>query len=164
VDEATVKQEVVARFAETIGQMSRDLAHWIPVLQRLAEVEALRTLALGRCSEIAYSDVRSVIAARRLRDEYFWPSMNEATWTLLLELFARRLEGERLDVNGLSSATDLPVDTALHWVDWLAGRGILFRSACEEEEKIALIDLTDSGADQMAAYLLAALKLSPWVQ
>jgi len=162
VDEATVKQEVVARFAETIGQMSQDLANWIPVLRRLAEVEALRTLALGQCSEIACSDVRSVIAARRLRDRYFWPAMNETAWTLLLELFARRLEGERLDANGLSAATGIPIDAALHWLDWLAGRGVVFRNG--KNEGMELVDLTDAGSDRMHDYLLTALKLSPWVQ
>lgn len=164
MDEATVKQEVVARFAETIGQMSQDLANWIPVLRRLAEVEALQTLALGQCSEIACSDVRSVIAARRLRDRYFWPAMNETAWTLLLELFARRLEGERLDATGLSAATGIPIDSALHWIDWLAGRGVVFRVVSERDGEIALIDLTDAGADRMHDYLLTALKLSPWVQ
>jgi hypothetical protein len=164
VDEATVKQEVVVRFAETIGQMSRDLANWIPVLRRLAEVEALRALALGQCSEIAGSDVRSVIAARRLRDDYFWPAMNETAWTLLLELFANRLEGERRDVAGLSAATELAFDACLHWIDWLEGRGIVFRKGRAEDGETALVDLTDAGADSMHDYLLTALKLSPWVQ
>ncbi len=164
MDEATVKQEVVVRFAETIGQMSRDLANWIPVLRRLAEVEALRTLALGKCSEIAGSDVRAVIAARHIRDKYFWPAMNETAWTLLLELFANRLEGDRLDDNGLSAATEVPLDLTLHWIDWLAGRGVVFRGTCEASGEAARIDLTDSGADRMHDYLMAALKLSPWVQ
>jgi hypothetical protein len=162
VDEATVKQEVVVRFAETIGQMSRDLANWIPVLRRLAEVEALRTLALGKCSEIAGSDVRSIIAARHIRDKYFWPAMNETAWTLLLELFANRLEGERRDVAGLSAATGLPFASCLHWIDWLAGRGVVFGNGRVEPGEMELVDLTDSGADRMHDYLLAALKLSPW--
>jgi len=164
VDEATVKQEVVVRFAETIGQMSRDLANWIPILRRLAEVEALRTLALGKCSEIAGSDVRSIIAARRIRDKYFWPAMDETAWTLLLELFANRLEGERRGVAGLSTATAVPFDACLHWIDWLAGRGVVFCNVRDEDGEIELVDLTDTGGDRMHDYLLAALKLSPWTQ
>jgi len=163
LDEATVKEEVLARFAETIVQMSHDIAGWIPVLRRLAEVEALRTLALGQCSEITAAAVRSIIAARRLRDDHFWPAMSEAAWTLLLELFARRLEGERLDMRGLSVTTGIPLATCQHWVDWLAGRGMMFRNGHAADEEAALIDLTDAGADRMRAYLLASLRLSPWV-
>lgn len=164
LDDATLKEEALARFSETIAQMGRDLANWVPVLRRLAEVEALRTLALGQCSEITGATVRSIIAARRIRDDHFWPSMNEAAWTLLLELFANRLEGERRDVAGLSAATGLSLDSCLHWIDWLAGRGIVFRNGRVEAGEIELVDLTDTGADRMHDYLLAALKLSPWTQ
>lgn len=164
MNDAIVKQEILARFAETIGQMSQDLANWIPILRGLAEVEALRNLALGQSSTITCAAIRSIIAARRLRDKHFWPSMNETAWTLLLELFARRLEGERLDANGLSAATEIPIAAVLHWIAWLAGRGVVFRGVGEREGEIALIDLTDAGADRMRAYLAAALNLSPWVQ
>lgn len=164
LDDATLKEEALARFAETIGQMSRDLVNWIPVLRGLAEVEELRTLALGQCSEITGTTVRSIIAARRIRDDHFWPSMNEAAWSLLLELFANRLEGERRGVAGLSAATGLSLDACLHWIDWLAGRGVVFRNARVEAGEIELVDLTDTGADRMHDYLLTALKLSPWAQ
>jgi hypothetical protein len=164
LDDATLKEEALARFSETIAQMGRDLANWVPILRRLAEVEALRTLALGQCSEITGTTVRSVIAARRIRDDHFWPSMNEAAWSLLLELFANRLEGERRGVAGLSAATGLSFDACLHWIDWLAGRGVVFRNGQAEDEDAELVDLTDAGADRMHDYLLTALKLSPWVQ
>lgn len=164
LDEATFKEEALARFSESIIQMSRDVANWIPVLRRLAEVEELRTLARGHCSEITGTTVRSVIAARRIRDDHFWPSMNETAWTVLLELFANRLEGERQGVDGLSAATGLTSDACLHWIDWLEGRGIVFRNGEAENRDREVVDLTDTGADRMHDYLLTALKLSPWVQ
>lgn len=164
LDDATLKEEALVRFSETIAQMGRDLANWVPILRRLAEVEALRTLALGQCSEITGTTVRSIIAARRIRDDHFWPSMNEAAWSLLLELFANRLEGERRDVAGLSAATGLSPDSCLHWIDWLAGRGVVFRNRRVEPGEMGLVDLTDTGADRMHDYLMAALKLSPWAQ
>jgi hypothetical protein len=163
LDDAILKEEALARFSETISQMSRDLANWIPVLSRLAEIEALRTLALGQCTEITGTTVRAVIAARRVRDDHFWPAMNETAWTLLLELFANRLAGERRGVAGLSDATGLTFEACLHWIDWLEGRGMVFRHGRAELEDSELIDLTDAGADRMNDYLLTALKLSPWV-
>jgi len=151
----------LAHSTRTLAEVSRELAGWVPVLRRLAEAEALRDLALGHSAEITAPTVRSIIAARRLRDEYFWPAMNETAWTLLLELFASRLEGRRLDAADLSEATDIPFATSLHWIDWLAGRGVVLRT--DKAKDGSVVDLTDSGADEMRAYLLASLRLSPWV-
>lgn len=160
----TARKDTLLDSARTLGDASREIAGWVPILRRLAEAEALRDLALGQRTEITGATVRSVIAARRLRDEYFWPSISEAAWAVLLELFANRLEGQCLDSAGVAAATGLPSDTALHWVEWLSGRGMVFRHAVTGGEETALIDLTDASADQMRAYLIAALKLSPWVQ
>ncbi len=163
-EEPVAEPQPLARSTNTLAEVSRELAGWVPILRRLAEAEALRDLALGHCSEITSPAVRSIIAARRLRDEYFWPSMNEAAWAVLLELYANRVEGRRIDVAGLSAATGLPPATCLHWLDWLAGRGMIFRDARAADDESALIDLTDAGADEMRAYLLASLRISPWVQ
>lgn len=154
----------LADTARTLAEVSREMAHWVPILRRLAEAEQLRDLALGHTSEINGAAIRSIINARRLRDQYFWPAMNEAVWALLLELFANRLEGERLDVAHLSAVTDIPLASALHWIEWLSGRGMVVRNGPGENAENALVALTEAGADEMRAYLLAALRLSPWVQ
>ncbi|TMJ19668.1 MAG: hypothetical protein E6G92_07825 [Alphaproteobacteria bacterium] len=137
--------------AATLSVLSRELAAWVPILRRMAETVAL---------EINPATVRALIAARRLRDEHFWPAMSEGAWDVLLELFACRLEGRRLTVAELSDTTALPLDSVLHWIDSIAARGLISRRIPEGEE--ALVDLTDDGADRMRAYLLAALNLSPW--
>ena len=162
--DSPVERPRLADTARTLAEVSREMAHWVPILRRLAEAEQLRDLALGHTSEINGAAIRSIINARRLRDQYFWPAMNEAVWALLLELFANRLQGERLDVAGLSTVTDIPLASALHWVEWLSGRGIVVRSGSGESPEDALVALTEAGADEMRAYLLAALRLSPWVQ
>jgi hypothetical protein len=157
------EREQLACTAGTLAEIGQEVAGWLPVLRRLAEAEALRELALGRNSEINGAAVRSIIAARRLRDRHFWPLMSEAAWSLMLELFARRLDGDRLDAAGLGAATAIPFDSTLHWIDWLCGRGMVFRNGRGASDEAALIDLTDAGADAMRAYLTAALRLSPWV-
>jgi hypothetical protein len=144
-----------------LAEVSRELGAWVPILRRLAEAEAIRGRALDHSFEITSAAVRSMMAARSLRDDYFWPTMNENAWSVLLELFACRLEGRRLDMVGLSDATGLTSDIALHWADWLAGRGMVALKLIEGDA--SLVDLTDSGADSMRAYLLASLSLSPWV-
>jgi hypothetical protein len=162
--DSPVERPRLADTARTLAEVSREMAHWVPILRRLAEAEQLRDLALGHTSEINGGAIRSIINARRLRDQYFWPAMSEAAWALLLELFANRLQGERLDVAGLSAATDIPLASALHWIEWLSGRGMVVRNGPGENPESMLVALTEAGADEMRAYLLAALRLSPWVQ
>jgi hypothetical protein len=160
----TTQRSALGRSATTLAEVSRELADWVPILRRLAETEVLRDLALGHCSELSGSAVRSIIAARRLRDDYFWPAMTEAAWALMLQLFAARLDGQRIDLAGLGKATDLPSSSIRHWVDWLAGRGMIFLNGDSADEGAAAIDLSEAGADEMRAYLLASLRLSPWIQ
>lgn len=164
MDETAVRQETLVRTAETLGNVSQEIAGWVPVLRRLAEAEVLRNLATGHSSEITGAAVRSIIAGRRLREEYFWPSMTEEAWTVMLELFANRLLGQPLRLAGLSSSAEIPLANTVHWVEWLAGRGIVSCNLEAKDEKACHVDLTDAGADQMRAYLAAALKLSPWAQ
>lgn len=154
----------LAYTAHTLSEVSRELSDWVPILRRLAEAETLRDLALGHCSEVTGAAVRSIIQARRLRDEYFWPQMTENAWSLLLELFGARLEGRRLDSGTLSAATGIPLPSCLHWIDWLAGRGMIISNGGAEGEGAVLVDLTEAGTDEMRAYLLASLRISPWVQ
>ena len=90
--------------------------------------------------------------------------MNETAWTLLLELFASRLEGRPLDMTGLSAATGTPFATTVHWLDWLCGRRVAFRDERARNEADVPVGLTEAGAEEMRAYLLASLRLSPWVQ
>lgn len=157
-------RERLAGTTRTLAEVSREIAYWVPILRRLAEAEQLRDLALGHTSEINGAAIRSIINARRLREQYFWPVMDEAAWALLLELFANRLEGERLDVAALGAVTDVPLASALYWIEWLSGRGMVVRNGPGENPENALVALTEAGADEMRAYVLAALRLSPWVQ
>lgn len=158
------RQARLAGSAQILGEVSRELASWVPILRQLAEAEALRNLALGHSFEISGATIRSIISARRLREDFFWPAMSESAWGLMLELFASRLGGERLTVATLAAASDTAPDSALHWIDWLAGRGLVARDATAPDEMDAPVTLTETGADQMRAYLIAALRLSPWVQ
>ncbi len=161
--EPGLERQPLSYSAHRLAEVSREIGDWVPVLRRLAETEVLRDLALGHCTEISGAAVRSIIAARRLRDEYFWPAMAEAAWALLLQLFATRLEGRYLDVAELSEAAGIPLASGRHWIDWLAGRGLVRRGGDGDDESAA-IDLTEAGADEMRAYLLASLRLSPWIQ
>ena len=74
-----------------LAQAVRELSEWIPILRRLADAEAVRTRSQGHSFEVTAGAVHAIIAGRKLREEYFWPSMDDDAWSVLLELFASRL-------------------------------------------------------------------------
>jgi hypothetical protein len=153
-------QDTVERITAALFEISQKLSAWVPLLRRLAEAEGQRNAARDGDFEISAAGIRSLLAARRLRDLHFWPGMSESAWDILLELFACRLEGHRLTVTALAEATALPLDSTLHWVDSIAAQGFLSRKYADGEH--AMVDLTDHGAARMRAYLLTALTLSRW--
>ncbi len=149
--------------AERIEETARELVRVAAVLRRATEIEAARRQAREEFPEIASGTVRAVIAARHLREQWFDPALGEADWSILLQALAVRLEGRTLGLSELGEAAGLAKTTAHSAVNRLAARGLLVRRAHPEDERIALIDLTDEAADRLRAYLRAAFSLSPWI-
>jgi len=153
----------VTDVAERIEESARELVRVAVELRRATEIEALRRQAREEFPEIASGTVRAVIAVRQLREQWFDPMLAEAGWSILLEALAARLEGRTLGLSELGAAAGLAKTTAHSAVTHLAARGLLVRRAHPEDERIALIDLTDEAADRLRAYLRVAFSLSLWV-
>ena len=153
-DAGGANRAVLEPSATLLAEISRELAAWVPILRRLAASEGIRRGDCDHDFEITSATIRSIIAARKLRDDYFWPAMNENAWSVLLELFASRMEGSRLNLSDLCQATDLTSDTTLHWADWLAGRGLVALKHIEGDA--SPVDLTDFGR-RHHAFLSAGL-------
>lgn len=163
MDGETDGTEALERSAEVLGAASSELAGLVALIRRMVEAVVLRDLALGHRPEITSGAVRSVIAARSLRYEYLGTSSDEIAWAILLEAYAARLEGRLTATSDLCAAAGVSLTPAREWIRRLVDRGLLSRSADPQDERVALMDLSDKAADLMRAYLSAALRLSPWV-
>lgn len=159
----TGRRERLELTVRELQALAADLQAAVAALRRAADAEALRELALGRRIEIAGAQVRAVIAARRLRAEYFPPDLTDAAWSLLLELFAARLEGRRLTLAGLTASSGVRPTTATRWSRWLVAQRLVRRDSDPSDQRLIILDLSDEAADTIRAYLDAALALSPWV-
>ncbi|HEX8239864.1 MAG TPA: hypothetical protein VF574_09015 [Allosphingosinicella sp.] len=106
----------ISRVLEETARMLHDWA--------LAEDPPLRRPA-DPPLPITARTVRSIIAARWLRREYLGIEIGDSDWSLMLELFAARLEGRHVHQTGLSVAAGVRQSTALHAVRRLAESGIL---------------------------------------
>lgn len=106
------------------------------------------------------SHVRTIIAFRSLRRRYFGFDPPEAAWSMMLELYALRLEGRSLNQTRLSIAAGVPQTTALQVIRRLLDAGILARSADPADKRLLLIDLSDDAARRMRAYLVATHRMA----
>ncbi len=145
------------RNAGTLGNIGRELQRVNRTLRRLAAEP-------GRARpQINGVSVRAILAARRMRDDCFGPDVGDLAWTLLLEAYAARLEGRLSVMTGLGAPAGIARSTAHRWAAWLLDRGLLTRHADPEDERIVLIGVSDDAAENIRAYLAAAIAQSPWL-
>lgn len=153
-----------------LQQLSQDVGRIAAILASLSEEdEGAHASAAGPAGAAAGDEtgldaacIRSMIRARRLRDQYFRGDLfADPAWDMLLDLMAARLEKNRVAVSSLCIAAAVPATTALRWIKALTDRGLLVRSADPQDGRRVYIELSDDTARALAAYLRAVQRLSP---
>jgi hypothetical protein len=152
-----------------LQQLSQDVGRIAAILASLSEDEdaaapAARLDGAGADEdagvEAAY--IRSMIRARRLRDQFFRSDLfADPAWDMLLDLMAARLEKNRVAVSSLCIAAAVPATTALRWIKALTDRGLFVRAADPQDGRRVYIELSDDTARALAACLRAVQRISP---
>lgn len=113
-------------------------------------------------ADISAGQVRAIIRARRLREQYFKAELfADPAWDMLLDLMAARLADQKVAVSSLCIAAAVPPTTALRWITTLCERGLFVRSADPCDGRRVFISLADKAAAGLEAYLKAAQRISP---
>jgi len=146
--------------APTLREVSREVSRIAARLERLAEAEALGRRFPQPEAAIDSGLVRSVIAARRLRAEMVGLGPADPAWSLMLELFALRLEQGRVTLTALGVAAGVAPTTALRWTEALCADGICVRRRDPARSRYIFIDLSDDAAARMHEHLSAALGIA----
>ncbi|MET1113052.1 MAG: hypothetical protein ABWX67_16160, partial [Allosphingosinicella sp.] len=73
---------------------------------------------------VTASLVRTIIAARWLRRDFLGHDAGDPEWSLMLELYAARLEGRQVHQTGLSVAAAVPQSTTLQATRRLVEAGL----------------------------------------
>jgi len=154
-----------------LDQLSHEAARIAAALADLAERQAQASHsgpAPAPLSEQAIvvdaALIRAMIRARRLRDQFFAPDLfADPAWDILLDLFAAKLEGQRVAVSSLCIAAAVPPTTALRWIKTLTDMGLLLRAADPQDGRRVYIELSDATASGLEAYLTAAHRISPLI-
>ncbi|MBX9815072.1 MAG: hypothetical protein K2X76_10255 [Sphingomonas sp.] len=140
----------IARLAEAIARLTRGdgpppgLADRRPVFR--GEVPAAPSAA----------DVRALLRARRLRDDYFGAGLFEdPAWDVLLDLYAAEIEGTRVSVSSLCIAAAVAPTTALRWIARMTDQGLIDRVPDPRDRRRAFLSLSRESATAMARYWVA---------
>jgi DNA-binding MarR family transcriptional regulator len=140
---------------------SGDEPDWHLLMEKLLDLEA----RLADMPQIPPSTVisdkklaiiaSSIYRARRRRLNYFDQALfAEPAWDMLLDLFANRALGRRVNITSLCLAADVPQSTGLRYIAQLEEHGLLERSFAPEDRRVTLVDLTPLGYKQMRRYVV----------
>jgi DNA-binding transcriptional ArsR family regulator len=142
-----------------LQQLSEDAARIASVLASLSVEEGAeqgREEAGGESAGVDPVYVRSIIRARRMRDQFFKGELfADPAFDMLLDLYAARLEGSRVAVSSLCIAASVPATTALRWIKALTDKGLFVRQADPQDGRRVYIGLSDEAARAMGRYLEA---------
>ena len=145
-----------------LQQLSEEVGRIASALAALSEEDAAAAEAAKGKIRVDAGLVRTMIRARRLRDQFFHSEIfADPAWDMLLDLFAARLESRRVAVSSLCIAAAVPPTTALRWIKSLCDQGLFVRVADAEDGRRVFIELSDSAAAAMETYLRAAQRISP---
>jgi DNA-binding MarR family transcriptional regulator len=97
--------------------------------------------------------VRQVIQSRRDRNAFFPAHLfADPAWDILLELYAARLDQQRVSTSEVCERSAVPPTTALRWIIALEVEGLIERRPDPLDRRRVFISLSAKGADGMQAY------------
>ena len=109
-----------------------------------------------RPQPVDHADVRAVIRARRMRDQFLPAELfADPAWDMMLDLLAARLTGQRVSVSSLCIASAVPPTTALRWIRQLTDRNVFARIDDPADGRRVFIELTDDAASALTAWIQA---------
>jgi len=158
--------EEVGRIARALAALSETERHTGPE-RRVADrregdrrEQPDRRAPSGDAEMPAVSQIRAMIRARRMRDQYFSGELfADPAWDMLLDLLLARLEQRTVAVSSLCIAAAVPPTTALRWIKRLTDEGIFIRTADPRDGRRVFIDLSDEAAEAMANYIRAVERI-----
>lgn len=145
----------VARIAETLARLTRNEPRADPFMASVAD-RGLAYRAEPDEAPVAAADLRRMIRARRLRDQYFGEGLFEdPAWDMLLDLYAAHLEHSQVSVSSLCIAAAVPSTTALRWIGRMSDAGLLERRPDPFDRRRAYMALSVTALAGMEGYFTA---------
>lgn len=148
----------------TLQELSADVGRIANILASLSEEERAGRQEEDGTVRVDAAYVRSIIRARRRRDEIFGKKkelFSDPAWDMLLDLYLSRLERRRVAVSSLCIAASVPSTTALRWIKTMCDHGLFVRSADPEDGRRFFIHLSEEAAEKMDEFFRSAQRAGP---
>jgi len=144
----------------TLEMLSFDACRLAARLVEAAEAERLRRMTDHGRIALTPRFVKSLVAARRLRRERLGPALApEPGWSMLLALYAARLEQSELTLAALTRAAGAPTATVYGRLAALEAQGLLTRRPDPTRRRGTIVRLTDEAAARIHDYLREAREI-----
>jgi DNA-binding MarR family transcriptional regulator len=96
-----------------------------------------------------------IVESRKRRRTYFSASMfGEPAWDMLLVLFLAESSHVRANTTAVALAADVPLTTALRWMDYLESQQLIYRAGHMTDRRVSVVTLTDKGRQALELYLI----------
>lgn len=104
----------------------------------------------GSVQGITSEIVRGICELRRKREDSFPANLfGDATWDILLQLYAARLESQRLSITRLTKLCGLPATTVLRRLGVLEEEGLVTRTGDPFDGRRIYVALSFAGSEAM---------------
>jgi hypothetical protein len=147
------------RRAASLIEISRVLEETARLVREHVPGDEADSETLPATREVTALEVRAILSLRALRRKYLGFEPSEAVWSLMLELYAARLEGKPLAEARLGIESGLPQSRALNAAARLTDNGTVVATGTDAGER--RLALSDNAAERMRGYLAAAKRIAP---
>ncbi|MCW3798602.1 MarR family winged helix-turn-helix transcriptional regulator [Sphingomonas sp. BN140010] len=129
-----------------LKQLSDEVNRIASALARLSNtpvsLDTARPVQPGEGPAVSAETVRSIIRARRLRDQFIPGDLfADPAWDILLDLLQAEIIQHRVPVSSLCIASAVPATTALRWIRTMTDRDLLMRREDPHDARRVFIEL-----------------------
>jgi DNA-binding MarR family transcriptional regulator len=154
---AGVGENSPERTEARLKQLSDEVNRIAGALARLSSApsspETARPVQPGEGPAVSAETVRSVIRARRLRDQFMPADLfADPAWDILLDLLQAEIIQHRVPVSSLCIASAVPATTALRWIRSMTDRDMLVRREDPHDARRVFIELAPLTSAAMRHY------------
>jgi DNA-binding MarR family transcriptional regulator len=101
---------------------------------------------------------KGILEDRRRRAEIFGRAMfGEPAWELLLTLYVIDHNRKQPTIGRLAHAAHVAMSTAMRWLLYLEGHGLIARQEHPTDARSAMVAMTDKGKQMLATYFSATM-------
>jgi DNA-binding MarR family transcriptional regulator len=137
----------VRSMSEAVSDIRKSAEH----LSQMLRMNGLPDRVSRHVGEAKAVSMRNLAQIRAVRNRLFGEDIFfDPSWSILLDLYQRELEGRRVMVSDACAASGVPATTGLRWLKILEKRGYVVRTLDPTDRRRVFVALTPEASERMA--------------